>query len=179
MRKTVLAVALVLSAFAGLAAADSREYVQGNAGVGVSLSITYCDNTVPPPDALPINFGGVRFCVGHVLGDANGDNALTISDDAISPVSAVYCQDFNANAICGEGNVPPDGNRIEPRTTFCGSVILDSPVDPTPRPEWVTSNWDTEQIILVFISSPGTGNAAVSPCGTLYSGGTHGFVSHI
>jgi hypothetical protein len=179
MSKIVLASAFVLASFAGIAMADPGEYVQANPGVAVTLSITDCA-PLGIAEGTSINFGGVRFCAGHLVGDANGDNGLTIADDAISPASGVYCQDPNANQICGEAPVPPDGAiRLEPRARFCGSVILDSPVDMTARADWSTSNWDPAFDVLVFVDAVGNGNPATnSPCGTV-SFTTHGFVNHV
>lgn len=174
--KYVILGALVVVGLAGLAAADPGEYVQGNVGVGVSLSVTECAPDGVGGPGTP-SFGGVRFCAGHISPDLTGQATVSIADDVVNPSSAVYCQDLNANSLCGEQDVI-SGLRVEPRLHFCAAFTLSTPIDLTPRASWDTNNWDPASDVLVFNDSPGTGNPTNSPCGLTYSGATHGFVNH-
>jgi hypothetical protein len=177
MERLVLSMVTVVTVvgLAGWAAADAGNYVNPNGGVGVSLSITNCANDV---QGTGMSIGGIRFCAGHVTPDLAGENILTIIDGVNSPASGTYCQDWNGNSICGEISDPVTGDRSEPRVRFCGSQVLQSPPDPTPRPSWPTDNWDTAHAILVFIDSPGNGNPANSVCGLVFSNGVIGQVNH-
>lgn len=176
-----------LALVAGLAAAHQENYVQPNPGAGVSLAgIRTCPGEGEPTpeeplyDTLGFTIGGIKYCGGHIAPDGAGDNQVSLSDDLVSPVSATYCQDLNNDARCGADNdIPPDGLRDEPRANFCGSIVLDSPIDLTSRAEWPSANWDPDVAVLFFVHAPGTGNAAVSPCGTLYSGATTGSGNHL
>lgn len=182
--KTLLIGLIAISVVAGFAGADGKNYIQPNAGVGVSLVGTHtCPPGVPTPeeplyDVIGAEIGGVSFCGGHIVPDDAGEGSVSISDSVTSPTSGTYCQDLNDNSLCGEAPVPPDGNRLEPRANFCGGVVLSTPVDLTPRPEWTTNNWVPEVDVLIFVHAPGTGNPANSPCGLTYSGGTTGSVNH-
>jgi hypothetical protein len=175
----------VLAMLAGIASAHPKAYINPNLGVGISIvDVHTCPGEgepTPEEDLLTLigfEIGGVSLCPGDVVPDGAGLNTVTISDDLISPASGTYCQDINANSICGEAPIPPDGDiRLEPRVRFCSSVVLQSPLDSTPRVDWSSNNWDPDTTVLIFIDSLGTGNPVVSPCGTL-SLGIIGSVNH-
>jgi hypothetical protein len=166
---------LGMMTMATMAAADPREYiVPPNQGAGLSISMTSCEPRGP-------SVGAVRFCAGHISPDVNGAASISIEDDLNAPVSGVYCQDLDGDQLCGEGQFPPDGTRIEPRHEFCGSMVLDSPMDPTPRADWAVHNWDPfgfNADVLIFIDGIADGNPATSRCGFVFSYGTHGWVWH-
>jgi hypothetical protein len=73
-------------------------------------------------------------------------------------VSGVYCQDVDANLVCGEST--------EPRIHFCATVTITSP-----------SDWDTSLDVVIFPDGLLNGNAFVSPCG-VDSWAASGLVSH-
>jgi hypothetical protein len=183
MKHIVLSAIAVAALVAGVASAHGGEYLQNNVGHPVSgvpsaVSITEC-----APDGLggpgTPNLGAIRFCAGHLVPNVAGQATLSISDDLISPTSGVYCQDLNANALCGERD-PVTNIATEPRKLVCNSVVLSTPIDLTPRISWDTKNWSPANDVLLFVHGQGNGNVvANTPCvGSVVSGGTHGFINH-
>jgi hypothetical protein len=130
--------------------AHPHNYVQ--AGVGDAAYV--CDSSASP------GLGGVCIPSGHAAPVPGGSNLLEVRDLTTNPVSATYCQDINANGICGDG---PD--HISP---FCNTLILNS-----------GTNWDTSRSFIVRVHGPVFGLPSLNACGDLHvHAGTVGFVSH-
>jgi hypothetical protein len=143
----------------------------------------------PYPGALtptliaPVNWPGYAHHVtipgSHVVPDVLGLAHIGVFDDVLIPVEAYYCQDLNANGICGEPvnalNNTVHDLRTEPIQWFCQLGIIHSPLDPTPRniSNWQANNWDPALPIEVFLVVP----TGISACGQL-SVPTTGVVSH-
>lgn len=138
-------------ALAPVAPAHPHDYVLGSS----EAKVVRCDSA----DEGRPGVGGVCIRAGHVLPDSDGMAQLEVVDTSLLPVSAVYCQDPDANDVCGE--------RDEPFERFCGE-----------EPLTVGVNWDPELDIWVLADGPVTGNALLSVCHTLVSMGTAGSVYH-
>lgn len=95
-----------------------------------------------------ISFGAVCFAAGEAT------DSISIADDLVAPVSARACQDSNGDAILAPNEC----------VRFCGSLF--------------GATFNPALAVWVVLDSVGTGNLGIGPCGTLYSGATHGFVSH-
>ncbi len=123
--------------------------------------------SVCPPDAIDQllgleerQFGGAKFCPGHIVPNGYGEASLSISDDLVYPVSGTVCNVDQYGCI---------GRTIQ---DFCLSVQLRDGV-----------NWESYSPTVVFVHGPANGNPAASPCSRgpqehLYTGGTTGIVSH-
>jgi len=134
----------------GLAAGHPHEYVGGS-----DTNLTHgCPNAGEP------GHGYVCFRAGELPG---GDLAFSIVDDVQPIVSGVFCQDFNADSVCGDdGSV---GGVVEPQQRFCieGTVA--------------SGDWDPFYDAYVLLDGPVSGRPASSACAT-WAFGTHGFVVH-
>lgn len=173
----VRGLAALLLFVAGTAAADALPYV-GGGDWGV-----FCREDV--------SVGGVCLAAGHLSDEPVPIQTLTIRDEAVSPVSGFYCQDFDNDAICGEQDFAPvvepgaaqdEGLWLEARgqsaclstlcdidesrSHFCGSVAVE-----------VDVNWDPAYDVFVLIDGPVFGNPLTSPCGQ-HSAGVVGSVGH-
>lgn len=176
--KTILASLTVLAFAATAVGAESHNYVNPNPAVGVAVvDVLTCPPGTPTPEEAVLQqvgfqVGGASFC--SVIPDGAGQATITIADNVVSPASGTYCQDLNANSICGEADLV-SGLNVEPNLDFCGSAVLSTPIDLTPRLQWTANNWDGGSF-LIFVHGPGNGNPAVSPCGLTYSGGVQGTI---
>jgi len=88
---------------------------------------------------------------------------LEIFDDINLAVSGFYCQDFNADSVCGDDG--SFGGIVEPGERFCMSITLDGGI------------WNSNYDVYVFIDGPLSGLFS-SACGPTIIQGTHGFVFH-
>jgi hypothetical protein len=147
----VLVSAIAVAAL-GLASADGREYANVS---GDAFLVCYPDGDGPIGGS-----GGVCWAGGHILPDSLGQATVSLTDDLVSPVGGVYCQDLDANVLCG------DEAAGEPWAEFCGAITITDGVD------WVSAG-----DVTVFINGPILGSPVLSTCGTV-SVGTHGFANH-
>lgn len=110
--------------------------------------------------------GGACFAAGDVLPDADGLATVFVFSDQVADASAYYGQDVD-----GDGSSDPAS------FIFCNTadleVFVGDPGDPAR-----TGNWDPLFASLVWIDGPVFGNAALSACGTLYSGSVSGTIDH-
>lgn len=109
---------------------------------------------VAHPESYPIpNPYHIVYGAGHFTGSPT---LISIMDDVNSPVGGFYCQDWDADAICGGSG--------EPGILFCGSVEVTTGVDYDPL-------FDAH----IFVDSALT---LFPVCGLLLGGGTSGSVDH-
>lgn len=116
------------------------------------------------PDMIPVqgfgSIGGVCLAPDEVIPVGSpGQATIGVSDDGLQPVSAIYCQDIDGDAACGEGG--------EPFGQFCTSKILT-----------VGPAWDPTLPVQVYVDGPVMGNPVNSVCDSLLSMGSNGKVTH-
>jgi hypothetical protein len=72
------------------------------------------------PDCLGepgLNLGGYKFAIEDEV-----PVTATVADASGGAVAFSVCQDFNANAICGEAADPNLGTAAEPQVVVCGTT---------------------------------------------------------
>ncbi len=155
MKMTIGCVVAAALLFAGAVSAHPREYVNNNAGVGVSIGV----GTSCPPDSIDAllgerQFGIVIFCAGELVATPAGFVTITIDDDVSDPAGGVFWQDFDADTWADPGET----------TNVCGTT--DVPYD------------DSVGAVL-WLQTVASGNpAGNSICPGETSFPTHGFVLH-
>lgn len=145
--------------------------------VGLVALPTLVGVVVAHPHAYPLQMLSPDVIVsytlnlGHLTPDDQLRNRIDILDIATAQVSALYCQDLDEDAFCGEG---PPPLQLEPRIRFCATLTLQAPFVPPPFPQ---GNWDPDHNVIILIDNPATGNPISGPCQTA-SFGTMGDVLH-
>lgn len=121
--------------------------------------VSNCTNDVLFTDH---SLGGVRFCPGHMVPEADGTVKVAIYDDVSVIVGGSYCQDLNLDGICGGRDMlDPIGFYNEPYFYFCQVGTLGSPLVAGSKTtaQWASGdNWDATRDAFVFIDALGNGN---------------------
>jgi hypothetical protein len=155
-----LAAAALVAVSMGTVSAHPHEYVGGG-----DVLVFGIDD---PEDGIVIGFGAAWLAAGETLPDVDGVGSVTITDDLISPAGGLYCQDLNADTVCGDDGTI--GGVVEPALLFCGSAQFGGTT---------TTAWDQNFEVVIFVDGPIFGSPAFSTCGVgTDSMGTHGFVNH-
>lgn len=165
----ILVAVVALSAPAGFA--HTVQYVGGTGDVvhpvllppgsnpaGVSQVMKAGSSVIQPcVDVGPTTaVGGVCYPAGHVTPGSTNNAIITISDNWVNPVSALYCQDNNDDGFCGGAS--------DHTEFFCNSVVLTK-----------DDNWDTAVEVQVYFNGVVNGNPILSECGAM---ATVGEVAH-
>jgi hypothetical protein len=151
--KTTPWLVLILGLAAGTGSAHPHEYYTDADVLGI------CDETGDGP-----SFGMACFSSAEVTPNADGESTFTIHDDVVETVGALYCQDLNADSICGDDGTL--GGVVEPALLFCTEMTITS-----------GSDWDPTALIIIFLDGPISGSPLFTSCGTA-SMATHGYVHH-
>lgn len=186
-------------------------------GIQGCISSTNCDNDVGKDlfleetgvanPGIGRSIGAVNFCgtdtlTPHLVPNQDGQVSVEIIDDILGPIGGTYCQDLNADGICG-GRDPlaPAGLYNEPRVYFCAVATLETPLVAGSKTtaQWAAGgNWDPAKNALVWPDAVGDGiflrgtlpsdpinnpgpippSPSGNTCGNTYDGGHLGRIVH-
>jgi len=158
--RRVLGLALLFVLASPVAAHDV--YYAG--GVDSSNDLAAQAPAVGCEDIGSAGIGIICYRAGHIEPGFAGDMTIQIHDDLNTAVGALYCQDANSDAICG--------NDAEPFHRFCGEETFY-----VPGSGGSLEIWDPFLDVWVYLDGAVSGLPVGSPCATISVAFT-GFVQH-